>query len=51
MSLQTVKEMIMANDLSQCREIWLLHLSDGNSSETQMIREVQEATGIATRAA
>jgi len=40
--------MLKANDLSQCREIWLLHLSDGNSDENEMRRRVQEATGIAT---
>jgi phosphoribosyl 1,2-cyclic phosphodiesterase len=51
MSLHTLIEMLKANDLSKCREIWLLHLSDGNSDERRMIREVQEATGIPTRAA
>lgn len=48
MSLDTVIGMLKANDLSKCREIWLLHLSDGNSDENQMRRKVQEATGIAT---
>lgn len=51
MSLETVVKMLKANDLSKCRQIWLLHLSDGNSDEKQMIREVQEATGIPCRAA
>ena len=46
MSLQTVKEMILANDLSQCRQIYLLHLSDGNSDEQRMKKEIQEITGI-----
>lgn len=48
MSLDTVISMLKANDLSQCREIWLLHLSDANSSEEDMKRRVQETTGIAT---
>jgi phosphoribosyl 1,2-cyclic phosphodiesterase len=48
MSLDTVIGMLRANDLSQCREIWLLHLSDGNSDEKEMQKRVQEETGIAT---
>lgn len=50
MSLETLIKMLKANDLSQCREIHLLHLSDSNSDEPRMIREVQEATGIPTYA-
>lgn len=46
MSLETLIEMLRANDLSRCRKIWLLHLSDGNSHEARMIKEVQAATGI-----
>lgn len=46
MSLSTVLAMLKANDLSKCRAIYLLHLSDGNSDEQRMKREVQEATGI-----
>lgn len=45
MSLETVKEMLLANDLSQVREIWLLHLSNGNSDEERFKREIQETTG------
>jgi phosphoribosyl 1,2-cyclic phosphodiesterase len=48
MSLDTVIGMLKANDLSRCREVWLLHLSDGNSDEKEMQRRVQEETGIAT---
>jgi phosphoribosyl 1,2-cyclic phosphodiesterase len=48
MSLSRVVDMLKANDLSRCREIWLLHLSDANSDEARMIKEVQEATGIPT---
>ena len=47
-SIDTVVEMLKANDLSHCREIHLLHLSDGNSDEETMRLRVQEATGIAT---
>ncbi|MHB9054227.1 MAG: MBL fold metallo-hydrolase [Thermoleophilia bacterium] len=45
MSLETVKEMLLANDVSQVKEIWLLHLSNGNSDEEQFKREIQETTG------
>jgi len=50
MSLETLIAMLKANDLSKCRSIHLLHLSDGNSDEVRMIREVQEQTGIPTKA-
>ena len=30
-SLDNVKKFLLANDLSKVREIWLIHLSDGNS--------------------
>ena len=50
-SLENVKEFLKANDLSQCREIILLHLSDRNSSEQQMIREIEELTGIKPKVA
>lgn len=48
MSLDTVIGMLRANDLSHCREIWLLHLSDANSDEREMQKRVQEETGIST---
>jgi phosphoribosyl 1,2-cyclic phosphodiesterase len=51
MSLERVIEMLKANDLSGCREVWLLHLSDTNSNERTMIRRVQEATGVPVYAA
>ncbi len=47
-SLEHVKDFLKANDLSQCRKIILLHLSDANSSAARMIREIQELTGIET---
>ncbi len=51
MSLETVKDMLLANDLSQVREIWLLHLSDGNSDADRFKREIQETTGKVVRVA
>ncbi len=44
-SLENVKEFLKANDLSKVREIWLLHLSDGNSDAELFKREIQELTG------
>lgn len=44
-SLEHVKDFLRANDLSQVREIWLLHLSDGNSDAERFKREIQELTG------
>ena len=51
MSLETLISMLKANDLSVCRAIHLIHLSNGNSDEARMIKEVQEETGIPTYAA
>jgi len=45
MSLERLLEMLQANDLSQVREIWLLHLSDQNSDEKAFKRAVESATG------
>lgn len=44
-SLENAKSFLQANDLSKVQEIWLLHLSDGNSDEELFKREVQELTG------
>ena len=44
-SLENVKEFLRANDLSKVREIWLLHLSDGNSDADRFKREIMELTG------
>jgi len=45
MSLQTAKEFLRANDLSKVWEIWLCHLSDGNSDAERFKREIQALTG------
>lgn len=45
MSIQTCKEFLQANDLSQVNNIVLIHLSDGNSDADRFKREVQEVTG------
>ena len=44
-SLENVKEFLKANDLSRVRQIWLLHLSDGNSDAERFKREIQGLTG------
>ncbi len=45
MSLETLREMLKANDLSRVEEIWLLHLSEGNSDAERFKREIRELTG------
>lgn len=45
MSLETAKGFLRANDLSKVREIWLCHLSDGNSDAERFKREIQATTG------
>jgi phosphoribosyl 1,2-cyclic phosphodiesterase len=44
-SLEHVKEFLKANDMSQVREIYLMHLSAGNSDAVRFKREIQAATG------
>ena len=43
--LENVKKFLQANDLSKVKEIYLLHLSEGNSDAELFKREVQELTG------
>lgn len=46
MSLEQVIEFLKANDLSKLKQVYLMHLSDGNSNEELMKRRVQEVTGV-----
>ena len=46
MSLESLLEMLKANDLSKVREIWLLHGSSSNLDKEEAKRQVQEATGV-----
>ena len=48
MSLENAKKLLMANNLSKVQQIWLLHLSEGNSDEKRFKREIQELTGKPT---
>ncbi len=45
MSLETLVGFLKANDLSQVKEIWLLHMSDNNSDAAMFKRRIQETTG------
>ena len=45
MSLNTCKETLIANDLSQVQKIVLIHLSDSNSDERKFKKVIEEATG------
>ena len=49
--LEHVKDFLKANDTRKVQEIWLLHLSDGNSDEERFKREIQEVTGKMVRVA
>ena len=51
MSISTLRELLIANDLSRCREIILMHLSDGNSDERAFKTEIEGLTGIPVRVA
>lgn len=48
MNLENAKELLKANDLSKVKEIWLIHLSEGNSDEKRFKREVMELSGKPT---
>lgn len=48
MSIERLKRMLKANDLSKVREIHLLHLSDANSDEREFKEDIQKLTGIPT---
>lgn len=44
--LENVKEFLRSNDLSKVKEIYLMHLSSGNSDEQRFKTEIQALTGI-----
>jgi len=46
MSIERVIDFCKAQDMSRCRQVHLLHLSDGNSNADLFKKMVQEATGI-----
>jgi ribonuclease BN (tRNA processing enzyme) len=45
MELETTKKIINNHDISNVRNIVLIHLSDGNSNENRFIEEIQAVTG------
>jgi len=45
-SLENVKQFLKTNDLSECKDITLLHLSDANSNAEQFKNEIERLTGI-----
>ncbi|HEM1811409.1 TPA: MBL fold metallo-hydrolase, partial [Listeria monocytogenes] len=45
-SLENVKEFLNANDLSQLREIHLLHISSSNGDPNMFKNEIQALTGV-----
>lgn len=45
MSIETLLDLLQANDMSKVRQIYLLHLSDGNSDAERFKRQVQQETG------
>lgn len=44
-NLENYKEFLKANDLSEVREIWLIHMSSANSDADQFKKEIREITG------
>ena len=45
MSIDTLLELLRANDMTKVRQIYLLHLSDNNSDAEKFNRQVQQETG------
>lgn len=48
--IENVKAFLGACDLSQCREIHLIHISSGNGNPSEFVEEIQELTGVPTYA-
>ncbi len=48
LSLETCIKLLKANDLTQVRNLILLHLSDANANEREIIERVQQEIGIRT---
>ena len=46
LSLESLVEALRTASLDRCRNIYLMHLSDGNSDEKLIKRTIQERTGI-----
>lgn len=45
MDIDTLEQLLDANDLSKVKRIYLLHLSDNNSDEAEFKRRIQEKAG------
>lgn len=45
-SIRNVKSFLKATDLSKCKDITLIHLSDGNSDSKVFKKEIERLTGI-----
>ena len=43
--IDQVIKFFQANDMKSCREVWLLHLSNGHSDAERFKRKIQEVTG------
>lgn len=48
MSIDACRDLLLANDLSQAREVWLLHLSDRHSDAVAFQQIIEAATGLPT---
>lgn len=48
MSLETLKEFLKANDLSNTQDITLIHLSENNAEPTRFKEDIEKLTGIPT---
>lgn len=46
--IDNVKKFLLANDLSKCKEIHLIHLSSSNADPVLFKSEIQKLTGIPT---